>query len=85
MQVPNIILQMQIASITGAWIETYLSNLNFRIHVIASITGAWIETGWDLDALRVEIIASITGAWIETEPRQEVQTLPNRVHHGRVD
>ena len=32
------------ASITGAWIETLVALLAYRIRIFASITGAWIET-----------------------------------------
>ncbi len=28
----------------GAWIETKLSNKQFKLHEVASYMGAWIET-----------------------------------------
>ncbi len=37
--------QEQVASFTGAWIETVCKPRTYSVHAVASFTGAWIETG----------------------------------------
>ena len=56
----------QVASYTGAWIETPDNSFVLKIVPVASYTGAWIETGFLCRMRNKHRVASYTGAWIET-------------------
>ena len=57
---------VQVASYTGAWIETPRQASDAVWYGVASYTGAWIETSENIDANPLICVASYTGAWIET-------------------
>ena len=59
-------LKPEVASFTGAWIETDYKIIKSYEMKVASFTGAWIETFLGLNAGNILGVASFTGAWIET-------------------
>ena len=56
----------QVASFTGAWIETPTTTSFLYRKLVASFTGAWIETYIGQISEKYILVASFTGAWIET-------------------
>ena len=56
----------QVASFTGAWIETMNKYTCIEKKYVASFTGAWIETDSSNREKNERSVASFTGAWIET-------------------
>ena len=63
---------IEVAPITGAWIETQNGNGGATNKLVAPITGAWIETSQSSGKSLASQVAPITGAWIET--RNKVNT-----------
>ena len=59
-----------VASLTDAWIETFMQLLSIRGGGVASLTDAWIETSISSIVCWYVSVASLTDAWIETVHRR---------------
>ena len=76
----------QVASYTGAWIETKNTSRIKRGRNVASYTGAWIETQAKINKSNQQFVASYTGAWIETGvDYRMVHNTFSRILYGCVD
>ena len=57
---------LQVAPLTGAWIETPAQGASVPSLSVAPLTGAWIETSDIRRWPSIVTVAPLTGAWIET-------------------
>ena len=62
---PNTVL-IEVAPLTGAWIETKYRQYLRQLVTVAPLTGAWIETLVCMIRAVALQVAPLTGAWIET-------------------
>ena len=60
------IINQNVASFMGAWIETCKCSRLWAVGDVASFMGAWIETFGVIRSAPPASVASFMGAWIET-------------------
>ena len=59
-------LDISVAPLVGAWIETPYILQRMQIRLVAPLVGAWIETRPSVSATISRPVAPLVGAWIET-------------------